>query len=472
MDSSLLKPFPHDSRSEDRNGITALSATELVSLMRARHLSPVEVVRAFVDRIAEVNPALNAVVTLRSEAALNDARDSERAISQGRSASLEGLPFTVKDTIETKGTRTTAGSRLRSGVIPERDAPSVAAMLRQGAILLGKTNTPEFALAYSTDNALFGRTRNPWNLDFTPGGSSGGEASIIAACGSPIGLGTDLGGSIRIPAAFCRIAGLRPSRTRFPQGGQVPTLPDPLGQVSVVGPMARSVQDIDLIMSAVSSEWAGQPPSQDMRIACYEQDGVVPVDACQRQAVQSAAAALEPHFPNVEPVLPPWLDTLYDLWDEIWIASGAARGLLHAYIGDESMLSPGLARLVNLSPPGPDHARLEAASRTLDNIKHDAAEFMTRYPMVICPVAAGPAGERSGQWTIDGVTLKGAQGFGYSYVWSLLGCAALTFSWTTDNDEPAAVQVIARPDHDQEAVALGRLLERDLRGPASKPRAS
>ena len=442
--------------------LRALSASELARLMRDRSISPVEVVQAFLDRIGAVNPSIHAVVTLRAEGAMGDAKKSERAIAEGRAGALEGLPFTVKDTIETKGVRTTAGSRLRADVVPDVNAPAVTALNRQGAILLGKTNAPEFALAYSTDNALFGRTRNPWNPELTPGGSSGGEGAIIAARGSPIGLGTDLGGSIRIPAAFCRIAGLRPSRVRFPQGGQVPPLPGPLGQVSVVGPMASSVEDIALIMSAVSPGWREQVPDQNTRIAYYEQDGVVPAAASQREPVKCAAAALVPRFPNVEAVTPPWLGTLYHLWDEIWTASGGTRGLLEDYISDESTLSPGLARLVAASPPGPDPARLEAASGALEKIKQDAAEFMTRFPVVVCPVAAGPASERAGRWTIDGVALKGAQGFGYCYVWSLVGCPALTVSWTSDNNATAAVQVIARPEHDQEVIGIGRILERAL----------
>jgi amidase len=442
--------------------IRALSASELARLMRDRNVSPLEVVQAFLDRIGTVNPSIHAVVTLRAEGAMGDAKRSERAIAEGRAGALEGLPFTVKDTIETKGVRTTAGSRVQADVVPNVNAPAVTALIREGAILLGKTNAPEFALAYSTDNALFGRTRNPWNPELTPGGSSGGEGAIIAARGSPIGLGTDLGGSIRIPAAFCRIAGLRPSRGRFPQGGQVPPLPGPLGQVSVVGPMASSAEDIALIMSAVSPGWRDQVPDQDTRIAYYEQDGVVPAAASQREAVKCAAEALAVHFSNVEAITPPWLDSLYHLWDEIWIASGGTRGLLADYIDDESALSPGLARLVAVSPPGADPARLEAAAGALDKVKQDAAEFMTRFPVVVCPVAAGPASERAGQWTIDGIALKGARGFGYCYVWSLVGCPALTVSWTSDDDETAAVQVIARPDHDEEPIGIGRVLERAL----------
>ncbi len=244
----------------NQQDVIRLSAVALKGLLEGREVSPVEVIDAYLERIEEVNPRINAVVTLRAAEAREEAKQAEVAIREGGSGRLLGIPFTVKDTIETAGVRTTAGSNSLRDYVPTVDAPVVALMRQEGAILLGKTNAPEFAMTYSTDNDLFGRTKNPWSLDLTPGGSSGGEAAIIAAGGSPLGLGTDLGGSIRVPAAFCRVAGLRPSLDRLPQAGQIPVLSGPLNSLSVIGPMARYAEDLDLLMSILSSSWRASPP--------------------------------------------------------------------------------------------------------------------------------------------------------------------------------------------------------------------
>jgi amidase len=221
-------------------------------------------------------------------------------------------------------------------------------------------------------------------------------------------------------------------------------------------------------MSAVSPDWPASSLRSDTPIAYYPQDGIVPAATAQQESVRHAAGLLTRHFDTVDKVLPPWLSSLYQVWDEIWSASGGARGLLQQYLTDDSMLSPSLARLVALSPSSQDESRLKAASNALEEIKDDAAKFMGEYPIVICPVSAGPPGQRSGRWIIEGVGMKGGDGFGYCYVWSLLGAPALSVSWTTPDGEPAAVQVIARPGHDHEAIAVGSLLERHL-SPAPHP---
>src|SRR2546421_343111 len=202
--------------------LTHKSATELVALIQSRALSPVEVAKAHLKRIAEVNPSLNAIVTIADDV-IDRARDAEDAIIKGREVGpLHGLPITIKDTIETKGLRTTSGSRLRCDYVPDRDATVVARLKAAGAIVLGKTNVPEMAIPYETDNPVFNGANNPNNLLMTPGGSSGGEAAAIAAHMSPAGVGSDLSGSIRVPAHFCGIAGLKPTTGRIPIEGHIP----------------------------------------------------------------------------------------------------------------------------------------------------------------------------------------------------------------------------------------------------------
>jgi len=191
--------------------LTTKSATELAVLIRSRSVSPVAVVEAYLQRIEQINPSLNAIVTLADDA-IDLARIAEAALTRGDEVGpLHGLPLTIKDTIDTQGLRTTGGSRLCADHVPDRDATVVARLRAAGAIILGKTNTPEMAIPYETDNPVFGRTNNPYNPLMTPGGSSGGEAAAIAACLSPAGLGSDLSGSIRVPAHFCGIVGLKPT---------------------------------------------------------------------------------------------------------------------------------------------------------------------------------------------------------------------------------------------------------------------
>ena len=228
--------------------LTRKSATELVALIRSRELSPVEVVEAHLRRIEKLNPQLNAIVTLADDA-MERARLAEASPAHGL---LHGLPVTVKDTIDTAGLLTTAGSRARAKQIPIDDAPAVARLKAAGAIVLGKTNTPEMAIPYETDNEVFGPTNNPHARHLTCGGSSGGEAAAIAACLSPAGIGSDLSGSIRVPAHFCGIAGLKPTTGRVPMDGHTPAASGPLSLGACIGPMARHVEDLALLFRVLA----------------------------------------------------------------------------------------------------------------------------------------------------------------------------------------------------------------------------
>src|SRR5690349_3485564 len=229
------------------------SLTELVELLRKREVSAREVVEAHLEQISRLNPQLNAIVTLNSDAL-------EQADLAG--GELAGLPITIKDTIETAGLRTTSGSRLRDGYVPVRDDPAVARLKTAGAVVLGKTNAAEMAMDYNADNPVFGRTLHPLDPKLTPGGSSGGEAVAIATHMSPGGLGSDLAGSIRIPAHFCGVCGLKPTTGRVPGEGQFPPSSGPYSLGAAVGPMARRVADLKLLLRALSYE---RPLAGDLR---------------------------------------------------------------------------------------------------------------------------------------------------------------------------------------------------------------
>jgi amidase len=278
-------------------GLCDCRAWQLAEMLRLKEVSAREVMAAFLDRISQVNPLLNAIVTIDEEGARHAAATADKVLAAGRvSGPLHGLPIAIKDTHETRGMRTTFGSVLFADYVPSRDAPHVKRLRRAGAIVIGKTNTPEFAAGSQTFNRVFGTTRNPYALDRTPGGSSGGAAAAVASRMLPFAEGSDLAASIRNPASFCNLVGLRPSQWRLP-----PTVPqDAFLPLSVVGPLARSCRDARLLLQAMSPQPRRlatgsvplRPRRRPVRIAwCADADGL-PVDPEVRDVLSAAVTAL------------------------------------------------------------------------------------------------------------------------------------------------------------------------------------
>src|SRR4051794_1626515 len=278
-------------------------ATRLAELIRTREVSPVEVVQAHLDRIGSVDPSINAIVTI-ADGALEAARAAEKAVLEGRKLGpLHGVPFTVKDSIDTAGVLTQRGSPIFAGRVPDTDATSVARVKTAGGILLAKTNLPEFSYSTESDNLLTGRTNNPWNLDRTAGGSSGGESAAIAAGLSPFGLGTDLAISVRGPAAHTGIVALKPTHGRIPMTGVWPRVPR---RDWHIGPMARTVRDVELGYSIMQGPdgadgFAVAPreldtgnrdtPAELLRVGWFTDSGLGPIDPEVARTVRAAAAA-------------------------------------------------------------------------------------------------------------------------------------------------------------------------------------
>src|ERR1051325_4014592 len=312
------------------------SAATLATKIRSRELSPVEIVQAHLDRIEQLNPSLNAIVTIAPDL-IEQARKAEAAGTRGDvSGPLPGVALTIKDTIETAGLRTTSGSMMRAECVPARDAQSVALLKAAGAIILGKTNAAEMAMDYTADNPVFGRTNNPLNHDLTPGGSSGGEAVAIATHMSPGGLGSDLAGSVRIPAHFCGICGLKPTTGRVPGEGQFPPSSGPYSLGAVIGPMARSVVDLQILLGALSKD-PFERHKQDLRglrVAWYTDDGVAPVTGETARAVRTAAQALRDAGLIVEERRPPHVERGNELWLKMFSRASVVQ-LRSAYKGRE-----------------------------------------------------------------------------------------------------------------------------------------
>src|SRR5712692_10381957 len=270
--------------------------------IRQKKLSPVDLVNAHLARIEQLNPKLNAFVQVDADGARGRARVAETALTRGeRVGPLHGVPVSIKSSIEVAGFRCEAGTKLRQGTVASQDAPLVSRLRDAGAIILGTTNTPELLMAWETDNLLYGRTNNPWDLTRTPGGSSGGEAAAIASGMSAAGVGSDGGGSIRVPAHFSGICGLKPTPGRIPSTGHYPASAGPFALIGVVGPMARTIADLKLLFEVMQGpdvgdacaapvplRWPSQDETKRLKIGYFEDDGRTPVTPETRAAVLKA----------------------------------------------------------------------------------------------------------------------------------------------------------------------------------------
>jgi fatty acid amide hydrolase len=323
-----------------------MSATELARGIAERKFSATEAVSAHVDRQNEVQPALNAVAVPLYDQALAAAKaaDLERA---RHDQPLYGVPVTVKECFDVVGTATTAGLKGRAGNLKHEDAALVARLREAGAIVTAKSNLAQLELFVESDNPLYGRTNNPWDLARTPGGSSGGEAALVAAGASPLGIGTDIGGSIRVPAHFCGLCGLRPTPGRLSLSGTADELL--FGHVDAIpdaaGPIARTVADLRLAMQALGA------PVPDVQvtglvIGLYDHDGFFPASAAVRRAARQAASFLETAGVRVVPFDPPDVQEALDVFYGIFTADGAAayRQLLAGEV-----LDPRVAQLMQLA---------------------------------------------------------------------------------------------------------------------------
>jgi amidase len=305
------------------NALTFLSAHQLANGIREGEFSSQEVLEAHLDQISRHNAALNAIVTLNEEQARQRAKAADEALAHGEIwGPLHGVPVTIKDVFETAGMRTTSSFRPLANYVPQQDATVVARLRQAGAIILGKTNTPEMAGDEQTNSPLFGRTNNPWNLECTPGGSSGGSAAAVASGMSPLDIGSDIGGSVRNPAHFCGIFSLKPSDYRVPFTGHIPPPPGSKGRgllryFLTPGPLARSVEDLRLALTLIAGpderQWEVPPipltasPTRnlrDLRLA-WSDDFGVPISAEIRSALADLAAELARSGCRVERRDPP-----------------------------------------------------------------------------------------------------------------------------------------------------------------------
>lgn len=455
--------------------LTGLSATKLAHLISARAVSPVEVIKAYLRRIEELNPSLNAIVTLAPDA-LDKALEMETALMRGAArGALYGVPVTIKDTFDVAGLRSTSGSRLRACRVPDRDARAVARLRAAGAIILGKTNVPEMALTYDSENAVFGRTNNPHDCTRTPGGSSGGEAASVAACLSPAGLGSDLVGSIRIPAHFCGIFGLKPSAERVSGEGHCPHLSGRLKQAAAFGPLARSVDDLELMFDVLAHSSEGSSAEleegelRSLRVAWYAYDGVTVVTEDTRRAVERAARALADAGFEVLEARPPAVELGAALWLERF-STDVAEAVRMVYRTREDEEYAGQAVRALLARASSASQPTEAERLVIDEecarLRQSLIRWMEERPLLLCPVGACAAFEHGARKVIAaGEEMNVFNAFSYAQTFNTFNLPVVCVpAGRTERGLPCGVQVVGRPFSEKVLLRVARLLEEALGG--------
>ena len=458
-----------------------LTATQMAKALREKQFSPVELVQAHLDRIEQLNPQLNAFISLDAERALEQARAAGETLQRGdKVGPLHGVPLSIKGSVELAGHPHEVGSKLREGIVGERDAPLVARLKAAGAIILGVTNTPEMLMAWETDNLLYGRTNSPWDPERTPGGSSGGESAAISACLSAGGVGSDGGGSIRVPAHFSGICGLKPTPGRIPLTGHVPSNHGPFGLIGVAGPMARSVADLRLLFDAMAGPDPGDPFScpvplreitrEDLKsitIGYLEEDGRTPVTPETRAAVRDAAEALERRGFRVRPFRPEGLLEAGKLWYTLF-GPGLAYLLGSMVEGRERELSPILREFLDWMATEPPFT-LDTLMTTLtrrDEVRAGVLTEMEEVPVFLSPVCSTPAfRHREREWTIEGLDVAYLDSMTYCGRFNLLGNpSAVVPTGRSPEGLPIGVQIVARPHEEELALVVAAEIESDLGG--------
>jgi Asp-tRNA(Asn)/Glu-tRNA(Gln) amidotransferase A subunit family amidase len=445
---------------------------EVASKIRTREISPREVIDAHLERIEKLQPKLNAFVHVDAEAAGRQARAAEACVLRGNAVgALHGVAISIKSCIDVAGWPCPAGSRLRADYVAGEDAVLVARLRAAGAILIGNTNVPEFLMAYETDNALSGKTSNPWELSRSAGGSSGGEAAAIASGCSMGGVGSDGGGSVRVPAHFCGISGLKPTPGRIPGTGHFPRGAGAFAWLGVVGPMARKVTDVralfdvmkgpdadDALSSAIEAKSFSERELSAMRVGILESDALGMVTAETNEAVAKAAALLSEQF-HVEPFPLEGLEQAIGLW---WFFFGPMIGRLFEPMveGREAELSPMFREYMSVAclKIAPTVDEFMGACVKRDIVRAKIIKQMRDVPILLSPVCSAPAFRHGeGNWQpVCGYrdTMRHAQWLnlaGFPGVSVPMGFSA--------EGLPIGVQVIGRPNEDELVLAVAEILE-------------
>ncbi len=450
--------------------------------IRSRELSPVELVDAHLAHIEKHNPDLNAFILVLADEARESAKEAERRLmAGGEIGPLHGVPVTIKDSFDMAGLPTTCGSRFFRDLRAANDATAVRRLRQAGAIPLGKTNCPEFLGNYETDNYIIGRTNNPWDLERTPGGSSGGESAAIASFCSPGGIGSDGGGSIRVPAHFTGIAGLKPTPGRVSAAGHLPPIEHPGGLLGVGGPMARTARDVKLLFETLAGYDTDDPFSAPLpirepdlagiRIGVMEQFYGVPVQQAIADAVRKAAKAASDAGFHTELFQPSGLERAPNVW---WFFFGQLPARITAALiagREEDAHWTGTEFLKRaLQEPAPTANNVVENLAVRDRMRASLLRQMNHYPVLLTPVCGTTAWKhRERRYRTPGKEISLFEAMMPSTYLNLLGLPGMAIPFGQDeNGLPVGIQLVGRPWEEELLLEVAIRLE-DRRGPFLSP---
>lgn len=454
----------------------------MVDRIQARKLSPVELMDAHLKQIEQQNPKLNAFIRVFAEEARDAAKLAEQALSKRDPLPpLHGIPVTIKDSFNMAGWPTTCGSRFFKDLKPAHDATAVARLKQAGAIPIGKTSCPEFLSSYETDNDIIGRTNNPWDLDRTPGGSSGGESAAIASFCSAGGIGSDGGGSIRIPAHFTGIAGLKPTPGRVPATGHLPELNHPIGLLTVAGPMARTSADVRLLFKVLAGYDSQDPFAAPVPLRTPELSGLrigvirnfneVPVEPGIARALEKAVDCLQHLKIPVEPFEPKSLEKAPNLW---WFFFGElpARTTAQLIAGHEDQVHWTTTEYLQgaLKTPEPSATKVVENLAVRDKMRASLLRQMEHYPVLLTPPASIAAfHHRQRRFETPSKSIGLFQAMMPATFVNLLGLPAIVIPFSVDERGlPVGIQLVGRPYDDELLLEIAIRMEEE-RGPFPRP---
>lgn len=449
------------------------SAVSWLKKLDAGELSSEELFQQTVEQVKSANESVHAVISDNYEQGLVEARLADERRSKGESAPLLGLPVTIKDSIEVAGLLCTAGTFAREEYIPEQDATAVARLRKAGAIVVAKTNVPEYSSSYETDNAVFGRTNNPFDLSRTSGGSSGGEGALLGADASIVGVGADGGGSIRLPSHYCGTCGIRPTVGLVPETGASPSTRDTgYRDLMCIGPMARYVEDLALLLPIMAgpdwvdpyavTRWPADAPVKevsDMTIGYFDYDGVTRVSPGTLAAVKDAVELVSEAGAKVEEVTLPSPEEATEIFFSLAGADGGIRtlrdleGANGRHHSQFQSLLDGFGNSMSLS----DFFDIQHRSFSF---RSRMRQLMSQYDAIIGPVTTGPAPKHMQvPFGIDQQDYLSYLGFNYLHIFALAGVPVTVVPMGMEDAMPIGVQVAAQAYCEKQSLALAQFLQ-------------
>ena len=449
--------------------LTHLPLRKMAEGIRTKQFTSKALTRAFIDKIESLNPAVNAIVNLAADQAMKYAERADLALSGGETpGKLFGVPMTIKDSLDTFDLVSTWGTLGRAEFRPGKDATCVNRLREQGAILMGKSNTPEFTLSFKTDNLLFGKTRNPWDLDRTPGGSSGGAAAAISVGMTPFDIGTDTGGSIRLPAHFSGICGIKPTTGRVPCTGNALPSSGLLARLTQPGPMARSVDDLGFLLDIISgpdnidpnaiSAVTGNPDEVDplkLRVAYHTDNGICTPSAAIVNTVVRVIDLLKEHNFAPSEARPTGLEMTSFLYGSLFHADNTelAQTLLQDW--GTKQPSEDVAAILTGRSPEVSGSEYSQVLNLWHNYQSTMLAFFNDFDVLISPVNAVTA--------IRHEDPEDSRAYTYTEAYNLTGWPGVVIPAGSDeNGLPVGIQVLARPFREDHALALAGYLEQHL----------